>query len=740
MSIKDSLFSQVMRTKDFQEVRVDDNAHRYNESWLYYLGQRPVNIEEPTEEQIARGEDAPMEYVEPVVRNAVTAITPQILDIFTENDEQAVCFRDHSFKPNPIMAEIINAQINRTVLSENDGYRLLENALKETLVSGDCFSKIYIDESHDDSKIELNDWSDLETVIAELSEKNWQCDLPEEIGNGVKSGTDGNLSWRTVKQPTDDGMGNQGEPTVNIELKGTLEIYRVDKKLVIENVGLRDLLIDTTCGEDFEKCRYICHKMTMTVGEAVDLGYKAKSLESASTVARLADAPYNKFNLVTNNQIGMTEEDWDDNGDPLERLITIYEHYIYSSIPNKGRKSALYQVHTTDSELLDYREISTMPFVHGQVDTIPESFWGRSMYDIFAPYQDNESKMQRLAYKNAFNATYNKVLVTKNQYNAESVINSNTPGAIIEQNVAGAIQPWPYVELPQSFVIASQKLAESRAQTMGQMIGGINAQETQIDQMSGYSIAQILAQEQLKGKVIAKTFARTYIKPLYTKIYEVLKGNGMKIVIPAGTKFQSMSDPLPQDMTITSDQFPERYDFTIDIETQGDTAMQNRQLATVLQMATTVQPNSVADASSIYKVADTLLKQMGLNAADYFKDPAQQQMSDEQAEQIAFQKETAQLQMQKLIAEITKTTSEAGLNEVKLGNDAQESQVKIQTMLSESLANIQKHKREADNADRKTALDAVAVNAEIHNQSKDIAIKNANTLINAHKTVNGIRV
>lgn len=709
-AIKSALFDQCQRTYAYNQIRIDDNSHRYQESWLYFLGKRPLNLEIPTEEQIRKGEDVPMEYVEPVVRNAVTALTPQVLDIFTENDESAVVFRDRGFHKNLVLEEIINNVINGAILRENDGYRVLENALKEALVSGDSFSKIFIDEKYEEDKIELTNWSNLEEVISTLAESGWKFDVPVELIDNPKKGTSGSLSWRTNVLPP--ALDNP-QPLEIIEIMGTLRIYKVDKKLAIENVGLRDLVIDTTCGDDFSKCRYICHKMKMTVGEAVDLGYKASALKSASSVNDYEDAPYNKFNLVSNAQIGISDMSYDDNGDELERMITIYEHYIYSSIPSKGKKSKLYQVHATDAELLDYQEITIMPFVHGQVDTIPESFWGRSCYDIFAPYQDNESKMQRLAYKNAFNATYNKVLVTKNQYNAESLINSNKPGAIIEQNVAGAIQPWPYQDLPASYGVAVQKLTESKRQTLGTMVGNVTTEDGVSGNMAAQTVAMILSQERMKSKVVAKTFARTYVRPMFEKIYEVYRNNGMSVKVPAGTKFRSVPEALPEDVTITSDQFPEVYSFEVDINTNGDTAIENQQLVNTLGLITSVQTNSIADPSSLYKIAGKLLDSVNLSIEDYFKNPADTKLTPEQAEQMAIQNEAQKLQLQKLIAEITKITSETALNEAKITSETQSNLVDNQIKMSTSLADIQAKQAKAINDAKKTVIDAAAVQAEI---------------------------
>lgn len=740
-SKQQALLAHCLRSYDYNYVRIDDNSDRYEKSWLYYLSKLPERLE-PARPDEKESESIFSEYIEPVVENAVTAITPQVLDIFTEDDQEAVVFRDLSFKPNPVMAEIINKQINRYALQENDGHKILEGALKEALITGDCFTKIYIDEKHEEDKLDLPDWQDMESVISSLAEKQWQCDLPEGIGAGEKKGDEGGIQWRTVTntQKADPMNPDSSEmPSQRtIELMGTLPIYKVTKKLMLENVGLRDLIIDTNCGDDFSKCRYICHKMTMTVGDAIDLGYKASALTSASTQSRMADAPYNKFNLVTNSQIGSTEQDYEDDGDPLERWITLYEHYIYSSAPTNGKTSRLYQVHTTDSEYLDHTEIKVMPWVHGQVDTIPESFWGRSMYDKFRFYQDELSINQRLCRKNAFNASFNKVLVTNKQYDAESVINSNRPGAIIVQHAQGAIQPWPYQELPQSFGVQQQNLKESLAKTMGQIVGNINTENGISENAAAQTVSMILSQEQMKSKTTAKTFARTYVRPTYQVIYEVLKENGMSVTIPAGTKFCSMPQPTQQDETITSENFPDLYDFNIDINTNGDKAVAARQVASVWQMITQTAP-SLATPAAAYKVADEQLKIVNYKAEDFYQDPATIQPTQEEQDLKAAKKEHDLLTIQLLAAQVAKTTSEAGVNETKMGSTVQEAQVKVQVMMTESMAKVKKQLADEQNEAIKRAQDQQAIDFEMMQSAHNIVDKDRNTLINAHKVVNGVK-
>lgn len=742
MSIKDDLLEQVMRAKDKHWVNCDDNSHRYTDSWLYYTAKRPLNMTPPAE-----GEDEVLtEYVEPVMMNAVSAITPQILDIFTENDQSAVAFRDESFRVNPVIEELVNQTVNDTILKENDGYKTLENALKEALVTGDCFSKVAIEENHKEQDLVLNDWSSMEDVIAKLSDQGWKTDFPlDMIGdedNGIKpkaSGEEGGIQWRTNKTTTTTPEGVQ-VPSQVIEIMGTLNIYKIDKKIIIDNVGLKDLIIDTRCGDDFSKCRYICHKMNMTVGEAMSMGYKKASLRSASTATRLGEAPYNKFNLVSNSQIGADQNWEDDSGDELERMITIYEHYIYSSIPSKGKESKLYEVRTTDTELLEYFEVNEIPFVHGQMETIPDSFWGRSLYDICKPFQDSESTMQRIAIKNMVNAAYNKLLVVDGQFDAESVINSEAPGAILVQKQQGGITPFPYVDLPQSYGIAMEKFNTTRQETVGRLAGSITTPEGAPDNLAASTVSMILAQEGLKSKVVAKTFARTYVKPLYEKVYSVIKNNGMTITLPAGTKFNNMPQPLPQDETITTDQFPSLYSFVVDINTKGDTAIENQQLGTVVTMMAQVPSNSMVTDVTKFKVAKKLLDSVNLNVDDYFDDPSQRQPDAEAQQLQAFQQEMAKIQLQGLVATVAKTTAETAAIEAKMGNDIESHQINSQVNLTESTAKIQKMLSDAKTAQDKLQLDSVAIGAEIAQGQKDITLKNANTLINAHKAINGVRV
>lgn len=716
--ITDLLLQQCLNALSHNNIRIDDNSQRYEDSWLYYLQKRPLNIERSADED----ENTLRDYVEPVVYNAVSATVPQVLDIFTEAEDNAVEFRDKSFRYNPILQEIINSQINKIVLQENDGYKVLEVALKETLITGDGFSKVYIQEDYTEDTLELEEWVGFENLITTLGEGNWQFDLPQAIADGEKSGKDGSVEWRTT--PND------------FQIKGTLSIYKVDKKAVIENVGLKDLIIDTTCGPDFNKCRYICHKMNMTVGEAMKMGYKKSALMNASTSERIGESQYNKFTLITADQIGNNTYFSDDGGDDLERYITIYEHYIYSSHPSKGKESKLYQVHTTNTELLDYTEVSEHPFVHGQMEIIPDSFWGRSMYDICKGYQDQESTLQRAAIKNLISAAYGRMLVVDSQFDEESVINSNNPGAVIIQKQAGAIQPYPYEPLPTSFADAMMKVVTSRQEVVGRLSGSINTQDGIPADTAAATVSMILAQEGLKAKVIAKTFARTYVKPLYEKVYNVIKDAGMKIDIPAGTQFKSSPQPTQVDDSITSDQFPNVYDFIVDINTTGDKLIENQQLANTLLMLSQIPVDGgVIVPQTKFNIANRLLEAVNLKAEDYFQDPSKAQPDPQQIAQMKMQEEGVKLQLQKTVADIAKTAAETAKVEAEINKTIADTQVGTTIKMSESLAKMQKMQSDAERDVGKLRLDSIAVGAEIANQEKDITIKQVQT---ARRAINGI--
>lgn len=689
----EDLKTQIDRYKSEAEFSRSQNIQRYQDSWLYYRTLKP-----------AKNPQLISSYVEPVLKEATDKTMPTLLNIFCEDDNAAVKFRSKGFRPNPILTKAINESINRIFLRENAGYEVLSNAFKEALVTGDSFIKYFIDENHIEDVYKLEDWTPISSLTDMFSE--WpDTTIPWE---GSKKGAKKGLEWKTTTEKVVTGQDPvTGEPVETevptLWLKGKIKLLRVEKNLIVEQVPLINLYFDDSRGQDFKKCRYLSHRITVTVGDAISMGYDFEDLESASTVNSTTDEALSTSNLVIDGQLTSDNDFTESIIDPYERNIHLWEHYLYSSIPEG--KTKLYQVMATDCEILSVEEVNRIPFVHGTFETIPGSFWGGSLYDICKQYQDELSGQKRLFHQGMANSALGRYSAIKGQYDRESLLN-NRPGSVVEMNQPGAVTPFVAPPMPQGIMEQIQMTTQSKDNLISTSVGSTMNQEG-LPQVAASTVAMVISNEQLKDKVVAKNLARTLITPLYEGIYELMRSEGYKILMEDGS-------------VISAEQFPSVYEFLIDINTQHDDAAQAAQIANVASMVAqlTQTPSPIITPQNLFEISQRMLSQVNIEDGDkYFTNPAAQQPNEAamlaQQEQEAQAKEVSRIQMEGAKAEIAYKIAQTAKIEFEISESVKLNAAKIKRDEEESLRKFKETEAKQDLAERKVDIQEKGIDAEI---------------------------
>lgn len=696
----DDLMGQISHLKsDAMDAR-ENNVDRYQQSWLYYRMAKP--------EKDSRLVST---YVEPVMKEAVDKMMPPLLNIFTESDDSAVLFRSKGFRTDPRITNAINESINRIFLRENDGYSVLSNAFKESLISGDAFIKYYIEENHEEDTFKMDDWTDIRT-LTDMFEEWPETTIPWD---GVRRGAKRGLEWKTVKEVSGVSQNpvtgaSTEEKTDVLYLKGKIDLYRIEKSLVVEQVDLKDLYFDDTHGHDFRRCRYLSQRMSITVGDCVNMGYDFEDFEDVSTINALADEPMSKQRLV--NDRVLSADDTFDAGftDPYERRVHLWEHYLYSSIPSG--KTKLYQVVATDNTILSVEEVDRIPFVHGTFETLPGSFWGGSLYDICFPFQDEITRLKRLVHQNMANSSMGRYQAIKGQYDRESLLN-NRPGSVVEVTQAGAVTPFMTPPMPNGIMDELQMTMQAKDNIISTSVGSTMTPDG-LPQVAASTVAMVLSNEQLKDKVVAKNLARTLITPLYEGIYELMRSEKYRIFMEDGS-------------TITADQFPSSYEFIIDINTQDDNAAQAAQIANVAQMMAQLSQvqSPLMTPQNLFEISQRMLKQVNIEDGDkYFTNPAAQQpdpqMLAKQQAQEALAEEAAKVQLEAAKAQVIYTTAQAAKIDFDMSEAAKNSSAKRQRDAEDSLRKF----KEAETNGQAKLMDADSrhLNAVTNSKATDAEI------------------
>ncbi|ELO4930462.1 hypothetical protein QUR06_000259 [Escherichia coli] len=714
----EQILAQVKHAQAKAEDARAQNVNRFNKSYLYYACQLPANtIQDGLEDEVTT-----KDYVEPVLFNAVKAALPQLLDSFTEDESLAVSFRSRGYRKNPAIEELINYNLNKIFLRDQDGYEILEGLFRTTLISGDSFAKVFVDEITHRETATVTDWIDIRDLLAELAE-GWTLELPKNFAD--KSGSNKGFEWKEEKSKEQDPNTGESVTVPVLLIRGKIPLKNVEKKVIVEEVEPQDVWVSTDYGNDFSKCRYLAHRIKTTVGEAELRGFDPDKLANApdeSTDTDQLPEMFFSMNQVDYNNPGFTVGSTRETSiDPKERPIILMEHYIYSSLPTKNKETRLYQVVTTGDEVLSIQEVKRIPFVHGQCEPVQGQFFGRSFFDAAKPFQDAISLAQRMQQEIAKKTTWPQYIAVKGAYNRESLMN-NRPGSVIEVMQQGAVDRFKPLELSQTFLAAHENLKASREETLTQPVS-ITNDNGAVSQISTQTAYLSIFQESQKGMILTKNISRTLVQPLYKLIYEIVKDENFTLFAPDGS-------------TVEGAELPNVYDLIVDPSTTHDDFAQNMQLNNVASFVLQAsQLNSpVITPQNIYEISKDMLEKFDIDSSKYLSDPSQNQdpqAAHEQAEMQALNSEMAKVQLQAAIVDVRKKAAEI----YKLEQEAEE------------LVRDGHSKRLKDKADSMAKVQKIIADAQAQSEStrvkaQEVAVKdkavNYETILATTKHVSDI--
>ncbi|EBT2241096.1 hypothetical protein CJH86_05460 [Salmonella enterica] len=662
---------------------------RKNKSMLYYAAKLPAAAVEGETGLITS------DFVEPILYQYVQEALPQLLDSFTEDDQLAVVFRSGGAFKNQQLETLITDNVNKIFLRDNPGYELLENLIKQALIVGDCYAKCFIDETTQHETAETADWIEISDLMGQLAE-GWEIDLPGDFAD-KKSGKDGAFQWRKTTQPIIDPQTGQKLETEVWLIRGTIPLIKIERKIVIEPVSFDDIWTDTSNGPTIEKTRYICHRVKMTCGDAIQRGFDPEKVKRASEYDKENTLP----TLYFNDDFSSDDQSLKSvSTDPLEKVIDILEHYIYSSQVNGKNETRKYQVFTTRFDFLNIEEITRFPFVHGQCETMTDSYYGRSFADVAQPYQDQLSNMARIEMQTAKMSAWPAYQAVKTQYSRESLLNLHRPGAIVEVGSIGSVTPFERTQLTDTFYRAKEGMLQSAQNSLSSRNGSTDFSNG-VDRTSAKTVQLGIYQEGLDGNTLSKTLARTLISPLYSLIYNVVRDEGLPLEGPDNKPIEGLA-------------LPPVGDFVVDINTSADDLAQVNQISAMAQFAAGISQAQMPfiTPQNIYEMLKTMCKRMDLDPAIYLTDPQQTQdphAAAEQAEQAFIISEMNKIKLEREKAGLRKDAADVALIDAKIADIIKDGEHDRVIKLQESLTKQAQAMADRDNKDTENQIKAAGV-------------------------------
>lgn len=610
------------------EDRRSKRTKRFTEGYEFYEGLAPAHLD---------GEV--VKTVVPVVRSVVDRLQPSLMNIFTENEAQAVVFRpQRSMLPQEVI-EAVNLKINDIFLRQNDGYNVLANAFREALVTGDAFMKTFIETETIEEEVDFGD----EGVPAEMLMMALQ-EYPD---------TDLEKADLFDKSMKDEFTGEKVKFPM---IRGKVVLTRIERTPRTVFIPFDEMfaLGDTV---DLKESRYVCHRIKKTVGELIEMGFDKEKVLTAE-VATSSDS-VSTSDLSDTGSFTSADEDDSMFIDPMEKVVFLFEHYIYTSLLDKKSKSKLYQVFAINTdEVLEINEVERIPFVHGVPDRIPGSFWGKGAGEMFGGEQVLMTSLLRDYAQLSKRKANPSFVVVKGQYNQQSLLNCNRPGSVVEVNQPGAVTP---VDFSGQVNDLLGVLNYVQGQTQEGMMNTVGAQvdPSAMANMSATGVAVQVHNTEMKDKRIAKSLAYTLIRPLFEMMYHMIKEEGLPLEVEGMVPTET-GEMVPQVVPFDSNMLPNRTEFYIDVNTSSDDA---KQIGTLSSVAATLaqlgaMPSQVMTPANLYNIGARMLKSADITDVDsYLTDPTTQQPSPEEQQLAMAQAEEDRMR-------------QADMAEAQLGNVA----------------------------------------------------------------------
>ena len=594
-----------------REERIDD----YQKAWKYYRALGPIY------------EKASfcLNYVEPVLQEVVDSITPSLLNIFCENDAEAVKFRPTSKFVTSETVDSINKKVNDIFLRENNGYEKLFDSFIEVLVTGDVYGKVYATEKEEVETAQIDEWMPAMLADAMLEE------YPDTDPTQFKFKTDKETGAELFKT---DGA---------IELKKNITDVEFDY------IPFGEVFVDPIA-TSIEDARYVCHRMIFTKGELYDMFPDAdeESIASANTINALSESNTSNIKLETLKS-HTSKDDYYSNtgGDESETEVYMYEHYLFTSLLNKkknDKSSKLYKICSVDGEgntLLSIEEVCDIPIIHGTAIPLPDSFWGISLYSMVKGQQDLLSYVTSEIAMSGTSARMGRYTAVKGAYDRKSLLDGR-PGGVVEVEQAGAVQLFPYHQFPQQLNDLYGKVKDDANAVKGNAVApGL---ENSLNNVAASTVALAVQNSEMKDKKIAKQLAYTFIRPIFEKIYKTICNYNIPVISTETDK------PLP------AGSLPSRYDWHIDVNTSNDAAREAGQMMNILQTeaALAASQSPLIPVQQRYNMYEAMFNVTGVPVDNIMVNP--KDAPPPTPEQIAAQQEAAK--MQKDLAKIQFNTAD----------------------------------------------------------------------------------
>jgi len=398
----------------------------------------------------------------------------------------------------------------------------------------------------------------------------------------------------------------------------------------------------------------------------------------------------------------------------------VYECYLSYDRDGDGIAERLRVILASDYTLLAAEEYDSVAIVLGVATRYPHRWQGISLFDRIRDIQDSNTSLIRSIEDGVALAARQRIGAVDNRVNLEDLLTSTT-GGIVRMSAPDAVLPIPNPDVPQSAFTLLQQNNERRHTSGGSAIQG-SSQQMAVSGDSAHGVERMMSALELDNAQVAKTFAETFIRPIYIELHRLLRKFAQG-EIQTRTADGWMSS-APQS-------WMERTRATLRLTpSQGERLRRAQALAQIhqQQLALRQMGSIVVNDSSIFQVVYDQADLLNLpNPHEYFINPKSQegQQAAQWQQQWQQQQQAQQQQLQELQQKLAAVQAEAQVRvaraqEAKVALDAENDRLREQIKAMEA---AEKSSLERDKLAQTSALKLLemeqAAQADLNNEFED---------------------
>jgi hypothetical protein len=435
-------------------------------------------------------------FVSMDVMDGIEATVAEIMPTFSTD---AIGFYVPSGEGDEEQAETESTLVNYLFFEEYDGWILLQELLKDTLLHRNCTAKVHWDER---AEVEYEEFDNVSAIalqqILAPTKENQQVEVVEQIVDGFA--------------PQNVGDPMQPQETFSIKIKRTT----ITGKPVLMSVAPEEVIVNGDHNSPFlDNARVVCHEKIETPSSLIAQGFDPE------VVAKISD--YNSNNEALSRSRESEEFDYQSSHESTQAK-RVFEVYILVDFDGDGIAERRKVVIGDGNHLLSNDPWNSVAMIGGVATLMPHKYKGISLYERLREVQDTKTPLIRSMVDATQLAANPRTGIITGEVNIDDLLTSRT-GGIVRMDNPGAVFPLPTPDVSQSSYEMIAFMNEQRKERGGSAVGMANTANAAVGQGGDHTMERVMSSMELTNSLIAKSLGETVIRGIFIELHKLIREN-----------------------------------------------------------------------------------------------------------------------------------------------------------------------------------------------------------------------